>query len=260
MKRTKKQKTDTRPDIRPMTEQEYRQAPGINISSLKVMERSPAHYRAALDEPNESTAAQVFGTVLHAVVLEPTRECYVIRPEGMKFTTSEGKAWRDSQTLPILDVDDDCRIKSMLVRLHEHPIVSSLLKSAQTEVACFGTHANGLQIKGRIDILAKYKKKVVIADIKTTDDASPMAFDRSVRKYRYDRQAAFYLDLTGSDRFLFVAVEKEAPFAVAVYELSQQMIERARRDNDLDLRTLKKCMETDVWPAYGEQVHELNGF
>ena len=256
MKRTKKQKAD----IRPMTEQEYRQAPGINISSLKVMERSPAHYKAALDEPNESTAAQVFGTALHAAVLEPKRECYVIRPEGMRFTTSEGKAWRDAQTLPILDVDDDCRIKSMLVRLHEHPIVGSLLKTAQTEVACFGTHSTGLPIKGRIDIIAKYKGKTVVADIKTTDDASPMAFDRSVRKYRYDRQAAFYVDLTGADRFLFIAVEKESPFAVAVYELSQQMLERARRDNDLDLRRLKMCMETDVWPAYGEQVHELNGF
>jgi hypothetical protein len=51
-------------------------------------------------------------------------------------------------------------------------------------------------------------------------DASPSGFARSIATFRYHVQASHYLTgLHGAERFVFIAVEKTAPYAVAVYEL-----------------------------------------
>ena len=72
--KTKKQKDDRPIGAHPyMTEAQYREVDAINISSLKHMSRSPAHYRAALEHPREATQAQLLGSMLHATVAEPQR-------------------------------------------------------------------------------------------------------------------------------------------------------------------------------------------
>jgi len=87
--KTKKQKDDRPIGAHPyMNEEQYRAVDAVNISSLKHISRSPAHYKAALDNPREATQAQVIGSMLHATVAEPQRTHYVVRPDGMSFASS----------------------------------------------------------------------------------------------------------------------------------------------------------------------------
>jgi exodeoxyribonuclease VIII len=55
----------------------------------------------------------------------------------------------------------------------------------------------------------------LILDVKSCQDASPAAFAKDIARYRYDMQAAFYLDVMRhagfkAERFIFLAVEKTA--------------------------------------------------
>ena len=81
--------------------------------------------------------------------------------------------------------------------------------------------------------------------------------------FGYEVQAAFYLDVAeaidGKKRkFYWVAVEKDAPYAVAVYEASEAMIERWRTQYKKAIQLYLECAEYDVWPAYSQQVQTLD--
>jgi len=99
-------------------------------------------------------------------------------------------------------------------------------------------------------------------DLKSTQDASEH-FAKSCANYGYHRQAAMYLDglrTLGLDaeHFIFVAAEKAPPYAVGVYELDYDAIERGRDLYRADLELLARCMERDEWPAYSPELVTLS--
>jgi exodeoxyribonuclease VIII len=108
-----------------------------------------------------------------------------------------------------------------------------------------------------------------IADLKTTEDASPEAFGKSIATYAYDVQDAFYTDgCAAAGRpirgFLFVAVEKTAcvvdgvAMGVAVYRLDDVSRDIGRAKYRADLATYAECKRTGVWPCYGTKIQEIS--
>ena len=116
----------------------------------------------------------------------------------------------------------------------------------------------GLQCKCRPDIWAGK----VIVDLKTTEDASPEGFSRSIQTYGYGIQAAHYLAGAGSgsgaDAFIFVAVEKKAPYAVAVYELDPLSLEICETKRRALLEYWANCREADMYPAYSDECQLIS--
>ena len=101
--------------------------------------------------------------------------------------------------------------------------------------------------------------QIVIADIKTTDDSCPEAFARKVANYHYDMQARWYCDILQAEReplFFWIAVEKTAPFAVAVYDASDWM-ESGRRKCERALALYAECMASGEWPCPSEDIELL---
>jgi exodeoxyribonuclease VIII len=102
-----------------------------------------------------------------------------------------------------------------------------------------------------------------VADIKTTKDASAESFSKDAWSYRYDVQAAFYLDayrtLTGREgRFIFICVETEPPYLVACYVATPEMIAAGRARYRQNLATYASCVESGTWPGYGDAVMPLD--
>ena len=101
-------------------------------------------------------------------------------------------------------------------------------------------------------------------DLKTCESASPRDFLRSVIQYRYALQAYFYRSAFegafGSrlKGFRFIAVEKEAPFAGAVYELGAEVMTSASFDFEKAIKLYKSCTELDAWPSYPEEVQVID--
>ena len=72
---------------------DYYQIDAISASGLKAMKKSPAHYRAMVDEPYETTPGQILGSATHCAILEPelfdTR--YTVMPDGLDLRSKAGK-------------------------------------------------------------------------------------------------------------------------------------------------------------------------
>lgn len=145
-----------------------------------------------------------------------------------------------------------------------HPAACALLygKPGKAEVSVYWRDAmTGELCRCRPDW---WRDDDVLVDLKTTDDASPEGFAKSMANWRYDVQDPFYRDgvkaATGREvrAFVFVAVEKKPPFAVGVYVLDSESVELGRAQYRADLRTYAECIRTGVWPGYGEKIQTIS--
>jgi len=241
----------------------YRASEGISASDLKyiVPPRTPAHYLANVVERSVAkvqTKAMLLGTLAHLAILEPNKldGAFAVRPtEGKEADgrTKEGKEWAAAHAdKPILTQDEAHTLYGMRDAVAAHEAASALLKGADYEVSLWAEHpTTGLPIKGRVDALGAG----IIADVKTCEDASPSGFAASAARLFYDLSAAHYMglaDLCGrpADTFWWIAVEKAAPYAVAVYQPSEEIMARGMRLAEQALARIAACCEAQEWPAY----------
>ena len=253
-----------------LPEDTYRQAPGVNISNLKAMSMTsmggtPAHYHAKVILPPEPpTTAQVFGRLVHSAVLErKTNHFAEIPAEFPDFRTKAAQQWRDSQSVPVVSHDAAAAIRGVVEAVWGNALVRSILsRPGHNEVSMFKRHeATGLLLKARADRVTESDSgTTVIVDLKTcgVGDASKEGFEKAIFNWGYHRQAAYYIDLWGALDFVFVAIEKEPPFAVAIYNLDRDAVAIGRRDNEHDLASVAHCETTGLWPAYPEKVEAIS--
>lgn len=250
-----------------MTNADYHAHSAISKSGLDLIDRSPAHYIAGRTEPRKETPAMTFGTACHAYVLEPHtfNKRYITLLEKIDRRTKEGKAqWATFQAeagdREVLERETFENLVSIGINIMNHPVASELLdeKVGKAELSVFG-NIWGVDVKCRPDWL---REDGIVVDLKTTDNASPSAFAKSCASYRYHVQAAYYTDILatiGQDikAFVFIAVEKTAPYAVGVYEIDAEAIEAGREAYQRNLDTYKRCMESGHWPAYSDGIETL---
>jgi hypothetical protein len=248
---------------------DYHRHPAVSKSHLDRVAKSPAHYWARYRdpdrEPEEPTAAMVLGSALHTAVLEPHlwKEQYAIPPHAFDRRTKAGKELAtafeaEAQGKTVLHPDDAERIRKMAAAVHSHPASSFLLHlPGRREASYFWQDsATGLECKCRPDWHSEDRRLIV--DVKTTEDASPRGFARSVANFRYHVQAAWYLDGLGAEQFLFVCVEKSPPYLVAVYAATPAMVAAGQRVAERDLQTLAECSATDTWPGYADTIQPID--
>lgn len=236
----------------------------IGKSGLDIVARSPAHYWARYLDPNRvrkaDTPALIFGSLLHAAILEPHTlpEKYAIVPSDMNKHKKEWGDFKAAHTHKIIvDADDMQAALAMRAAAMRHPQASALLTSSgDCEKAIFATDPEtGALLKIKPD---RFNHNGIMLDVKTTEDARADAFAKSVHKYRYHVQDAFYTDVArwaGHDvkAFVFIAIEKEPPYAVAVWWLDEEARERGRSLYRDSLNTYAKCLATNDWHAYQQQ-------
>jgi hypothetical protein len=239
----------------------YHATRALSKSGLDKFRRSPAHFRAWQDGEikNESSPALEFGTAAHMAVLEP--ELFIAKYTSFSGDkrTKEGKAaWQavlDSGKTPLTEDQWQC-VNGVAASVHAHPAAADLINSIKPghfEVSAFDV-LEGISVKARIDGLGDD----FIIDLKTTQDASESAFAKSVAQFRYHVQAAWYQKITGINRFIFIAVEKEAPYGVACYELDQQAIDAGIRFIEETLPMYRECQALNSWPCYSSTTKTLS--
>lgn len=257
-----------------MPEQEYRASPAVAQSDLRSFSRSPAHYISAKCEPKESTPALILGTLIHASILgDESEPQFHVKPDGMKFSTKEGMAWRDSRAkgFPIISAEEERTILGIKKAIIESRVASKIFfgNPGQNEICAFAPHEeSGLWRKGRFDLKTTDDcGNVVIPDLKTADDARPQSFRRSVEDYGYDRQAAYYIDLCkdieeleADPIFVFVVVEKSPPYGIRCYVLPPEVIDQGRKKYRAELVRFSECQKSCEWPCYEEKIEVLTGF
>lgn len=248
----------------------YRREEGVNQSSLKKILESPAHYQAALKQKMIATPAMEMGTALHCLTLDGEKAFegqYIKKPDGIKLNTKEGKAWKEGvgrkKVLTAGGKDDpwgsvhgmDASLKRLA---YFSPNQKDYIK--HNEVSIYWEW-EGVPCKARLDrVDIDYG---VVLDLKTTDSVEPEIFQKKVVGLGYDFQAAFYAKAAevafGKPfRFIFVAVERKAPYTVDLFEVDDEMMEEATRKCEVALRTYAECDEHDIWPGRTPMVRKLS--
>ena len=235
-----------------MPNSEYHSHPSISSSDVKlVAAKTLLHWKHKVYKPSTAFA---MGSAVHAMVLEPEKGLVIRGPEDRR-----GNKWRDAQLAADLDgqillTEGDFDLAEKIAEAtRAHPVVARYLAddSFVAEASFFATDpVTGVNIKCRPD--GYLQKSGIIFDIKTTRDASPEGFPREIRNYGYDLQAAFYLRCMRAagyeaNSFIFVAVEKEAPFAVGVHNLTKEYLA------DADMRvtyTLAKIRDAETYDEF----------
>jgi hypothetical protein len=254
---------------------DYHRHLAISKSGLDVVAKSPLHYWARFLDPNrqpqEPTPAMAIGSAVHTHVLELDQwdARYVTAPDGIDRRTKAGKAeWEAFTTAAtgrtVLPKADAELVMRMAHSVFSHPAAAMLLAlPGKAETTHMWTDAaTGLQCKCRPDWLTDDGRLLV--DLKTTEDASARGFAKSIAQWRYHVQAAWYLDgveqATGTrpEQWLFVCVEKKAPYAVAVYAADAEMIAAGAQTAARDLDVLATCKAANAWPGYSDQIEPIS--
>jgi exodeoxyribonuclease VIII len=236
----------------------------VSSSELKRILVSPAHYQRYLISPPLPTSAQEFGSAVHAALFEPRRFAleYAVQPK-LNSRTKEGKSAteafrREHLGQRFLSQADWEAIQTIRAKVLERQFANLLLSEPNgvPEQALYWVdHSAGVGEGIRCKCRPDWRCEVAILDLKTTTDASALAFARDIVKYGYDLSAAFYVDgvsQTSSGAllpFVFVVVEKETS-EVALYQADAEMIEVGREKYRRALSMLAECRKTGTWPGY----------
>jgi hypothetical protein len=243
---------------------EYASWPAINHSTLEHFKRTPAHARDAMVRcgDRESEALRK-GWAVHVAVLEPDRFAaeFVAAPKLDRRTKDGKAAWAEFQAaaagMLVLTEEEMALCLEMRRSVWAHPTASALLSGEGVNEASllWTDRTTGERCKGRLDRLTSLNSRPLIVDLKTAEDASRKAFERSVYNFGYHRQAAMYLD--GADRlaphersFVWIVVEKAPPWCVAVYEIEEAALSIGQDEWRKHLRTYADCKARNEWPGY----------
>lgn len=240
-----------------MTWSDYFTIPRLSFSALKHMNESPLHYQCARENPPADTDSLVLGRYVHTAILQPD----LLSVDYAVFDgRRSGKAWtafqRENAGKTILRRSDLNEAEDMIRSVRAHPEVRRLLSdpSAEIERPIFWTDAaTGIACKGRPDYVSRPAR--VIMDLKTSRSIDARRFGHDIARYLYHAQLAWYADGIDAsegwapERFLLVAVEKSAPYDVAVFELSEDAITVGRELAQSLILRLKECMDADHWPG-----------
>jgi len=253
----------------------------LNSSSVGLILRSPAHYKAAREFPLEPTPAMLLGRAIHYAILQPDELLKNFtgpeptKPPGKDFDrrTKVGKANYERWTTAVLDPwvethGDKTRLTEtewghlpgIAASIDRTPEARYVLGAGLCESSfVWDDPATGITCRCRPDVCGEERNLLV--DVKSTTDARPGPFSRAIGIYGYARQAAHYLDgvnavLGGGTvtNFVFVVVEKVPPYGVATYVLDPADVERGRKQNQRAMRQLAWCLKEGKWPGYGAKI------
>ena len=243
-------------------EREYRAADGYSQSDLKLALDCPQRLYASKFQGVRmlETPAMAEGTMIHSAVLEPDSFESNYAVCGPRNTKAGKEQARQIEAANIKPITHTQWTKAMNVRLAvaQNPVVSHLLSAGEPEVSVFGQdEETGLQIKGRLDWICP---DGTIVDIKTVGagKAGPYDFAKQIASFKYHLQAAHYMELASSERFIFVAIEREAPHLVAAYEIDQAALTEGENLRRRALRVVADCVSNDNWPGYTPELQTLS--
>lgn len=249
----------------------YRRDPGMAQSSLKAILISPAHYQAALKKRWPASANMVLGSALHCAVLEGPKAfeaSYVEKPEDIKLTTKEGKAWAaevKKAGKTVLNGEQTEQLKNMVRALGE---IEWFAPERQADLRKYSELSiywdwMGVDCKARLDRVIELEDKVLVLDLKTTDSVNHKKFLDKVVYLNYLFQAAYYTEAAAvafnkPAEFVFVGVERDLPNCIDLFSPDADMMAEGRRQCEFALQTFKQCTLTEHWPGPAPTMNKMS--
>lgn len=212
-------------------------------------------------KPRESTDAMDTGSLIHAILAGSQDEIAIGAFDN--YLTKAAKQWRDdsreSGLIPVLAKDYEAALKCadiVRARCAEGLTSSPFDGCGQHEVTAIWQEGENY-CRARYDVLhVDEHKNATVWDWKTCADVSDRGIERSVAKYRYDIQAAFYLrglEALGFKvpqlSFVFVFFETVPPYTVRRVCLSHEYLAQARKEVCQAIQLWQQCLASNSFPT-----------
>jgi len=215
----------------------------------KLLSGGPQTLKAYYQRGQKESDAFIFGRAAHCLLLEPeafdgrfysvddTEKCEEIGGKVPRATKAY-KEWlaeieAKNSHRQILSSNDMQTIQDMMDKALGYKQVRELVESASKREIIYAKDIMGIKSKCKVDAI---NPSNFILDYKTSrDPATLFNFQKSVRNYNYDRQAAFYSDITGVQSFWFLVQEKTYPYTVCLAEMSSDTKEAGQKKYQLGL-------------------------
>jgi hypothetical protein len=225
-----------------------------------LITKSPMHAKAEHPKLSPQYVAKDadkfdIGTASHSMILEGEDKVCVVEADDWRKKESQEKR-------------DDARKNGLtpLLRKHYEAVTQMVgvaksfmaeceigprIKDADAELTMLWQERD-LWMRARPDLWSKDRR--VLVNYKTSESAEPNTFIRLIPRLGYDLSAAFYERgariLGHQAQEFFVVLEINPPFACSLVGLDPAMREVADSKLALALKAWRRCMETDLWPAY----------
>ena len=218
--------------------------------------KSPEYFRFMMNNPQPATPAMKFGSAFHMNVLQPQEfnKGYAVSPKFDR-RTKQGKEdyaefIKNNVLKTIISEDDYHLIEQMTDKLMRDSDAKTLISAGDKErIIVWNNEEYDVDCKGMLDVYRE--DSGIIVDLKTTQDSSYNGFASSVRRFKYYKQAAFYLDAVGAQEFYIVAIEKNPPFSINIIQIGDELLDKGRELYNRDLEVYKYCTNNDYWPGEG---------
>lgn len=268
------------PGVYPMTAADYHAdpCPEPSVSSgyaATMISQSPmhaAHEHPRLNPnlaPDEPSGQQDEGSALHALLLEQRDLVEPVDAADWRTKAAQEarKAAREAGRIPLLAerwTALQFAADAMRDALRQHEVGDFLARPGRAEHAMIWqdeSEVGPVWCRARPDWLAD--DVPVIFDIKTVGgSANPDAWGRTAMGNGAPLQAAHYLRgarILGLPhrRFLFVVMEREAPFGVSVIELSPALLQMADEQLAYVRNMHAACLRDGEWPGYPGMIATL---
>jgi len=243
--------------IQRMPDEEYFKMPGVSNSLLSRLAKCPANMLIEF----EPSPAMLLGTLAHCLILEGREEFekrFIVSPDCDK-RTKEGKAVYQSfceanEGKTVITLDQLQAVAGMAASVASHPAACELLQDGQPEQAItWEEGVNGITVPAKAK--ADWLSPTALIDLKTCQDSSYSMFSKTIFNSRYTQQFGYYkrgLAANGvyPSKFIIISVESKSPFAVNVYELSDEVLDFGEGQSLELLNLYVKVKDLDVLPAY----------
>ena len=259
----------TSPQIRlHMPAARYHASPGLSISKLRRLGRSPQHFQ---HEPGEGQSIPMrLGTAAHYAVLEPERfksEVVIWNriSEAGNLCPRKGQYWDkfqlDNPDKHIVNPDDYDHALAIQHAVRTDPHASRYLQRGAAEVS-LRWMMRGRLCRARPDYMTVADGRPHLIGLKTAADVRPWFFSGAGERYGYHMAWAWYHD--GYDLIRHVkpvmkeiVVETAPPHSVVVYNIPDEVIEQGRDEYQRLLDLLADCERANLWPgpAMGGEVN-----
>lgn len=244
----------------------YHAGPAISRSRLMDIARSPAHFKAAA--PVKTSREMMVGSATHRLLLESDTfgaHYHVLKKslgDGRSKAAKDGLALavEEAQGREVLTFEEGEQIWGMADALHAHKTAFALLSMPGHREVSLYWNQDGVLCRARPDLMSMDD---VMVDLKTTYDASPSEFQRSLAQRKYHWQPGFYglgyetLTARPLQHFVFVVAEREPPHGVAVYRVEDVDVAQGRREVLAALEQYGRCLREDVWGGYPDRVMDI---
>jgi hypothetical protein len=225
-------------------------------SGLKLVRRSPAHFKNPEPGTGDTRAKQI-GSAIHMALLEPERfaKTYHVAEADDRVSPYYKGLAKDLGGSVVLTRPENRRVVGMQAAAYRNKRFAAYMKApGRNELSVVTTDPEtGAPVKCRFDRMGD---SFFAFDLKKCQDARGEEFTKPITNYGYYMQIAFYSDVwfweTGErlKEFPLFAVEEDSPHGTMFHDLDEIALELGRIHYREALNTYARCRESGIWPAY----------